>query len=87
MVVLDREEYIKKAEELLSQHSYKILPADTTTKQENKLITLLNNIKVEGGINEDTYKRTYPHRSRHPKILWVAKNTQGGNPTQTNCLQ
>ena len=50
MVVLDREEYIKKAEELLNQDSYKIIPADPTTKQKNKLITLLKKIKQEGHI-------------------------------------
>ena len=41
MVVLDREEYTKKAEELLNQQTYKIIPADPTTKQKNKLITWL----------------------------------------------
>ena len=44
VVVLDREEYIRKAEDLLNQYAYKIIPADPTTKQKNKLITLLKQI-------------------------------------------
>ena len=51
-VVMDREEYIKKAEELLNQATYKVIPTNPTIKQKNKLITLLKNIKAEGGINE-----------------------------------
>ena len=57
MVVMDREEYIQKSEELLHQPNYKILQADPTNKYKNKLISLLNSIKAEGGIDENTYKR------------------------------
>ena len=32
MVVMDREEYTKKAEELLNQATYKVIPADPITK-------------------------------------------------------
>ena len=32
MVVMDREDYEKKLEELLSQSTYKVLPSDPTTK-------------------------------------------------------
>ena len=35
LVVMDKEEYIKKAEELLNQGTYKIIPADPMTKQKN----------------------------------------------------
>ena len=37
MVVVDKEDYIKKSEELLLQPTYKILPSDPTTKHKNKL--------------------------------------------------
>ena len=57
---MDKEEYIKKAEELLNQETYKVIPADSTTKQKNNFISLLKNIKAEGEINEETYKRMYP---------------------------
>ena len=80
MVVLDREEYIKKAEELLNQDSHKIIPADPTTKEKNKLITLLKNIKAEGGINKDTYKRLYPTGAGTPKFYGLPKIHKAGIP-------
>ena len=48
LVVLDKEDYIHKAEELLQQPNYKILTSDPTTKHKNKLIALLKSIKAEG---------------------------------------
>ena len=35
MVLMDREDYIKKSEELLSQSTYKSIPTDPTTKYKN----------------------------------------------------
>ena len=52
MVVMDREDYIRKVEDLLSQPTYKSIPTDPTTKYKNKLIFRLKTIKKEGGINE-----------------------------------
>ena len=49
MVVMDREYYIRKAEELLSQPTYKPIPTGPTTKYKNKLISLLKTIKTKGG--------------------------------------
>ena len=57
MVVIDREDYIKKSEELLHQPTYKELTSDPTTKHKNKLISLLKTMKSEGGIHNITYKR------------------------------
>ena len=51
IMVIDREEYIKKADELLSQASYKNISTDPTNKYKNKLIPLLNKIKTEGGMD------------------------------------
>ena len=45
MVVMDREEYTQKSEELLHQPNYKIRQADPTNKYKNKLISLLKSIK------------------------------------------
>ena len=80
MVVMDREEYIKKAEELLNQATYKVIPADSTTKQKNKLITLLKNIRAEGGINEETYRRMYPTGAGTPKFYGLPKINKAGVP-------
>ena len=60
LVVMDRDEYIKKAEELLKEDTYKIMAEDPTNKQKNKLIQLLKKIKAEGGINEECYRKMYP---------------------------
>ena len=60
LVVMNKEDYIKKAEDLLNQPTYKLISADPTNRQKTKLINLLKNIKAEGGINEETCKRMYP---------------------------
>ena len=73
MVVLNKEEYIKKAEHLLNQPTYKKIPEDPTSKQKTRLIKLLKNIKAEGGINEDTYKRMYPTGAGSPKFYGLPK--------------
>ena len=41
MVVMDREDYNNKSEELLQSSTYKVLTTDPTTKHKNKLISLL----------------------------------------------
>ena len=45
--IMEKKEYIKKAEELLNTETYKI-PEDPTNKQKNRLINILKNIKAEG---------------------------------------
>ena len=40
MVVMDKEVYIRKAEELLDQPPYKSIPTDPITKYKNKLISV-----------------------------------------------
>ena len=60
MVVMDKEDYNTKSEELLQSSTYKNLTTDPTTRQKNKLISLLKTTKAEGGISENSYKRLYP---------------------------
>ena len=80
MVVMDREDYIKKSEELLSQSSYKVLPSDPTMKNKNKLISLLQTIKAEGEINDSTYRRLYPTGAGSPKYYGLPKIHKEGIP-------
>ena len=68
MVVMDRDEYNKKAEELLQQLPYRPIPNDPTNKYKAKLISLLKSIKTEGGIDESTYKRLYPTGAGSPNF-------------------
>ena len=60
LVVMNTEDYKKKAEELLNQNTYRAMASDPTMRLKNKLITLLKSIKAKGGIKEELYKRLYP---------------------------
>ena len=68
MVVMDREVYIGKAEELLNQTTFKTILADPTIRHKNKLISLLKNIKAEGGIKTLHIKECSP-QGQDPQIL------------------
>ena len=80
MVVMDKEDYIKKSEDLLKQITYRELVADPTNKDKNKLIKLLKTIKAEGGINNTTYKRLYPTGAGSPKYYGLPKIHKAGVP-------
>ena len=74
LVVMNQEDYDKKAEELLSQTTYRKINNDPTTKYKNRLINLLKTIKTQGGINEALYKKIISNRDRGAKILWTPQN-------------
>ena len=80
MVVLNKEDYIKRTEDLLSQQTYKKISDDPTSKQKTKLINLLKNIKAEGGINNETYNRMYPTGAGTPKFYRLPKIHKPGIP-------
>ena len=77
---MDEEEYIRKAEGLLKEKTYKIIPTDPTNRQQNKLIQILEKIKEEGGMNESTYKKMYPTGSGIPKFYRLPKIHRAGLP-------
>ena len=80
LVVLDKEDYIKKAEDLLEDNTYKKIAEDPTPKQKNKLINILRNIKAEGGLKEEVYKRLYPTGAGSPKFYGLPKLHKAGIP-------
>ena len=80
LVVLDKEDYIHKAEELLQQPNYKTLTSDPTTKHKNKLVALLKSIKAEGGMNDSLYKKLYPTGASSPKFYGLPKVHKEGIP-------
>ena len=80
MVVMEKKEYIKKSEDLLNQTTYKALTTDLTSKYKSKLINLLKNIKAEGGIDNNTYKRLYPTGAVPPKYYGLPKVHKQGIP-------
>ena len=73
MVVLNKEDYIMKAKHLLNQPTYKKMTEDPTSKQRARLIKLLRNIKAEGGITEEQYKKMYPTGAGAPKFYGLPK--------------
>ena len=80
LVVMDREEYIRKAQALLDQPEYKYIPADATTRYKNKLISILKSIKTKDGMNEVTYRRLYPTGASSPKFYGLPKVHKQGMP-------
>ena len=73
LVVMDTEEYKKKAEELLQQPTYQEIPTDPTSKYKNRIINMLKSIKAEGGISEAVYKRLYPTGAGSAKFYGLPK--------------
>ena len=80
MVVLEKEDYIRKSEDLLKKNNYRELTADPTNKYKNKLISLLKTIKSQGGINNTTYRRLYPTGAVSPKFYVLPKIHKPGVP-------
>ena len=80
LVIMEKKDYIQKAEELLNTSTYKKLPEDPTNKQKNKLVNILKSIESEGGLNEDTYRKLYPTGAVSPKFYGLPKVHKLGNP-------
>ena len=73
LVVMKREDYDTKAEELLNTNTYTTINSNPTTRYKNKLVSLLKSIKTLGGINEALYKKLYPTGAGVPKFYGLPK--------------
>ena len=80
LVIMEKNDYIQKAEELLNTTTYKKIPEDPTNKHKNRLVNILKNIKTEGGLNEDTYRKLYPTGAVSPKFYGLPKVHKPGIP-------
>ena len=61
MLVLDKQDYLNKTQDLLvDKDTYKPITGDPTSRYKNKLIQTLRTIKAQGGLSDSTYKRLYP---------------------------
>ena len=81
LVVIDKQDYMKKAEDLLQESSYKKITDDPTAKpKKSKLISILKNIKAEGGFKDDLYRRLYPTGAGSPKFYGLPKIHKPGIP-------
>ena len=78
LVVMDKEDYVQKAEELLGQSPYRTISSDPTTKYKNKLVNLLKSIKAEGKMDETLYKRLHPTGAGSPKFYGLPKMHKEG---------
>ena len=80
MVIMDKEDYMNKAQELLAQPAYKGIPRDPTSKIKAQLITKLRKIKQETSIDEGMYKAMYPTGCVPPKFYGLPKIHKTGYP-------
>ena len=80
LVVLNTEDYLKKAQDLLNQNTYRALTSDPTMRLKNKMINLLKTIKTKGRLSEDLYKKLYPTGAGSPKFYGLPKIHKPGMP-------
>ena len=76
MVVLDKEDYIEKANSLLVQPAYRSIDRDPTNKLKARLIAILRRIKRETGLEDTIYKGMYPMGCTAPKFYGLLRNPQ-----------
>ena len=60
MVIMDRQDYINKANRLLNHNTYRSIPRDPTNTTKNKLISILKRVKSQTGLDSIIYKSMYP---------------------------
>ena len=80
LVVMNKDDYIMKSEELLNTTTYKKITEDPTNRQKTRLISVLKNIKAEGGLNEENYRKMYPTGAVSPKYYVLPKIHKPGIP-------
>ena len=80
LVVLDKDDYISRARDLLSQPAYKDIPKDPTNRIKAQLITKCRRIKKERNLDTGKYKAMYPTGCIPPKFYGLPKIHKTGNP-------
>ena len=80
LVIMNTEDYKKKAEDLLKDHTYRSITSDPIMKLKNQLITLLKSIKAKGEMKEEVYKRLYSTGAGSPKFYGLPKIHKVGMP-------
>ena len=80
MVIMDRQDYINKANHLLNQSTYKSITKDPTNSIKNKLINMLKRVKTKTGLDSNTYKSMYPTGCVPPKFYGLPKIQKPDTP-------
>ena len=75
MVMMDRQDYISKANTLLSQNTYRSISVDPTNTIKNKLINILKRVKSQTGLSNQTYKAMYPMGCVPPTSMAFPRST------------
>ena len=75
MVIMDRQDYINKANQLLNQNTYRSIAKDPTSSIKNKLINILKRVKNQTGLDSNTYKSMYPTGCVPPKFYGPPRST------------
>ena len=73
MVIMDRQDYINKANSLLNQTTYRSIPRNPTNTIKNKLISILKKLKNQTGLDSTNYKSMYPTGCVPPKFYGLPK--------------
>ena len=80
MVVLDKEDYIQKAGNLLEQSAYKTIDRDPTNNIKAKLIKILRGLNRKTDRDEGMYKAMDPTSCTPPKFYGLPKIHKTGTP-------
>ena len=83
MVIMDRQDYINKANSLLNQNTYRSIPWDPTTTIKNKLIGILKRVKNQTGLESLTFKSMYPTGCVPPKFYGLPKIHKPDTPLRS----
>ena len=75
LVVMNTEDYKKKAEELLNQNTYRAITSDPTMKLKNKMISMLKSPQSKVRHVRRFIQKALPNRGWVTQILWALKNT------------
>ena len=60
MVIMDRQDYVNKSNQLLAQPAYRVIPRDPTNKIKTKLINIIKRVKCQARLDNNTFKAIYP---------------------------
>ena len=73
MAIMDRQDYINKANHLLNQDIYRSIAKDPINSIKNKLINILKRVKSQTEFDSNTYKSMYPTGCVPPKFYGLPK--------------
>ena len=75
MVIMDRQDYINKSNNLLNQPTYRAIPQDPTNTIKNRSINILQRVKNQTGLDSVTYKSMFPTGYVPTKFYGLPKST------------